>query len=132
MIEALTPPTTTQADQTARLAAIDRDQRAAPAPVFNGFFDRARSEGQGEEAQLREAAEKLVSTTLIMPMFEQLRNDPLASDLFHGGQGEKIFQQQMDQVLSDRIAGATRFDLVDAVYKHLHTAVKSEALNTHG
>jgi Rod binding domain-containing protein len=102
------------------------------APVFNGFMDRARSEGQGEHEQLREAAEKLVSTSLIMPMFEQMRNDPLAANLFHGGRGEKIFQQQMDQVLSDRIAGATRFDLVDAVYKQLSTAVKGEAINTNG
>ena len=38
----------------------------------------------------------------------------------------------MDQGLSDRIAGATRFDLVDAVYKQLSTAVKGEALNTNG
>lgn len=107
-------------------------QGFASAPVFNGFLDRASSEGQGKEAQLREAAEKLVSTTLIMPLFEQLRNDPLAVNLVHGGRGEKIFQQQMDQVLSDRIAGATRFDLVDAVYKHLSKAVKGETLNTNG
>lgn len=104
----------------------------AAAPVFNGFMDRARSEGQGEDAQLREAAEKLVATTLIMPMFEQLRNDPLAANMFHGGRGETIFQQQMDQVLSDRIAGATRFDLVDSVYNHLSAAAKGEAVNANG
>ena len=132
MIDALTLPTTIPTDEAPRLAALNNDQPVASAPVFNGFLDRARSEGQSEEEQLREAAEKLVATTLIMPMFEQLRNDPLATDLFHGGRGEKIFQQQMDQVLSDRIAGATRFDLVDSVYKQLSSAIKSEALTTHG
>jgi len=132
MIDAMTN-NMTAADEAPRLAALKGDQHnPASAPVFNGFMDRARSEGQGEQAHLREAAEKLVSTTLIMPMFEQLRNDPLATNLFHGGRGEKIFQQQMDQVLSDRIAGATRFDLVDAVYKQLSTATNGEALNTHG
>lgn len=130
MIESL-PPSMTASNEAPRLAAHTGGDFAA-APVFNGFMDRARSEGQSEEAQLREAAEKLVSTTLIMPMFEQLRNDPLATNLFHGGRGEKIFQQQMDQVLSDRIAGATRFDLVDSVYKQLSAAAKGGELNTHG
>ena len=108
------------------------DNRDPSAPVFAGFMDRARTEGADPEDQLREAAEKLVSTTLIMPLFEQLRNDPLASDLIHGGRTEKIFRQQMDQVLSDRIAGATRFDLVDAVYKQLATAANGGTLNTNG
>lgn len=129
MIEALTQ--NVPVNETPRLSAQSGGDFAT-APVFNGFMDRARSEGQSPEEQLREAAEKLVSTTLIMPMFEQLRNDPLATNLFHGGRGEKIFQQQMDQVLSDRIAGATRFDLVDSVYKQLSSAVNSEALNANG
>ena len=132
MIDALTPPPTTIAGETTRLAALPSDQNIAAAPVFNGFLDRARSEGQGEEAQLREAAEKLVATTLIMPLFEQLRSDPLAANLVHGGRGEKIFQQQMDQILSDRIAGASRFDVVDAVYKQLSQAMKGGELNTNG
>lgn len=131
MIDVLTP-TTTLTDEAPRLAALNGDRSVASAPVFNGFLDRARTEGQSEAEQLREAAEKLVATTLIMPMFEQLRNDPLATDLFHGGRGEKIFQQQMDQVLSDRIAGATRFDLVDSVYKQLSSAAKGGVLNTDG
>ena len=130
MIDTL-PPSMDLAQQPTRVDTSS-GVNFASAPVFNGFLDRAQSEGQSDEAQLREAAEKLVSTTLIMPMFEQLRNDPLAANLFHGGRGEKIFQQQLDQVLSDRIAGATRFDLVDAVYKQLGAAVKGEALNTDG
>ena len=131
MIDTLPQLSTFATNDAPRLSAQSGEDFAA-APVFNGFLDRARSEGQTEEAQLREAAEKLVATTLIMPMFEQLRNDPLAAKLFHGGRGEEIFQQQMDQVLSDRIAGATRFDLVDSVYQYLSSAAKGEALNTHG
>ena len=131
MIDTLPPSMELSTQQPTRLGNTSGESFAS-APVFNGFLDRARSEGKSEQEQLREAAEKLVSTTLIMPMFEQLRNDPLAVNLFHGGRSEKIFQQQMDQVLSDRIAGATRFDLVDAVYKQLGAAVKGEALNTNG
>ena len=107
-------------------------ERPATAPVFAGMLDRALSEGGSAQAQLRQAAEKLVSTTLIMPMFEQLRNDPLASDFMHGGRAEKIFQQQLDQVFADRIAGKTRFDLVDAVYNQLSRGATGKAVDTHG
>jgi len=68
---------------------------------------------------------------MLMPMFEQLREDPLASELFHGGRSEKIFQQQLDQMFSDRIAGAARFDLVDAVYNELSARIKGGAVDTH-
>jgi Rod binding domain-containing protein len=130
MTDAITSSISTRSDAP-RLTAETGDDFTA-APVFNGFMDRAYSEGKSEESQLREAAEKLVSTTLIMPMFEQLRSDPLAANLFHGGRGEKIFQQQMDQVLSDRIASATRFDLVESVYQQLSSSLQSEAVNVHG
>lgn len=100
--------------------------------VFSGFLDRAYSEHQGTEVQLREAAEKLVSTTLLMPMFQRMRNDPLATNLFHGGRAESIFQQQLDQIYSDRIAGASGFDLVDSVYNEISRGAKGQAVNTHG
>ena len=112
--------------------AASRNERPSAAPVFAGFMDRARSEGGTSQEQLREAAEQLVSTTMIMPVFEQLRDDSFASDLFHGGRTEKIFQQQLDQVLADRISGATRFDLVDAVYKQLSRDAAGGAVNTRG
>ena len=131
MIDTISPSLELATQQPSRVDTSDAQQFAS-APVFNGFLDRARSEGQSDEDQLREAAEKLVSTTMIMPLFEQLRNDPLAVNMMHGGRGETIFQQQMDQILSDRIAGATRFDVVDAVYKQLSSAMKSEGLSTNG
>lgn len=74
---------------------------------------RAAAEKRSEE--VRSAAEQLVATTFIMPLFAQLRNDPMASDMFHGGRGEAVFQQQMDQILSDRISTGAGFDLVDTV-----------------
>ena len=75
----------------------------------------ARSEKRMRE--IRKAAEQLVASTFIMPMFNQLRQDPLAANLFHGGRGESVFQQQLDTELSDRIAAGTGFDLVEAVVK---------------
>ena len=77
--------------------------------------DAAREAAEKRETELRDAAEQLVATTFIMPLFSQLRNDPMASEMFHGGRGEKVFQQQLDQVLSDRISTGAGFELVDTV-----------------
>lgn len=74
-----------------------------------------REAAEKRETELRSAAEQLVATTFIMPLFSQLRNDPMASEMFHGGRGEKVFQQQLDQILSDRISTGSGFDLVDTV-----------------
>lgn len=100
------------------------DRIDAPRPVS---VDQKKDE-------LREAAEQLVSTTFIMPLFDQLRDDPLAANMFHGGQAETIFRRQLDQTLSDRIAGGAGLDIVDAIYnefsKHAGTgasAVTAEA-----
>lgn len=130
MIDA-TPQLSEAGFQAARLAARDAD-RPSSAPVFAGLMDRARSEGGTTDEQLREASEKLVSTTFIMPLFEQLRRDPLAANLVHGGRGEKVFRQQLDQVLSDRIAGASNFDLVDSVYNQLNKGLTGKAVDVDG
>lgn len=107
-------------------------QRPASAPLFNGYMEKALSPTASQEKQLRHLAQMYVSNAMIMPMFEQMRNDPLAANLMHGGRGEKIFQQQMDQVLSDRIAASTRFGLVDAVYNQLSQQVTGKAVNANG
>lgn len=90
--------------------ALEADPSTDTTPEFT-----AKEEAQKREQELRSAAEQLVATTFIMPLFSQLRNDPMASEMFHGGRGEKVFQQQLDQILSDRISTGAGFDLVDTV-----------------
>lgn len=125
------------AQEATRLAAQAAGQarqtgRNADAASLNGFrLDQARSAGQANDQQLRELTEMVVSTTFIAPMFAQLRDDPLAANLMHGGRGESVFQQQLDQILSDRIAGASNFGLADALYKQFNKTA-GNTLNTHG
>lgn len=107
------------------------------ASVFEDLIERAKAgdapePGAKPDDELREAAEMFVSTAMIMPMFQRMREDPLAANLMHGGRTEKIFQQQLDQILSDRIASASSFDLVDAVYNQLDRQINGGGVNTHG
>ncbi|XAM01005.1 rod-binding protein [Phycisphaeraceae bacterium D3-23] len=86
--------------------------------VLSAVSEELKAQAEKKSQEVRDAAEQLVATTFIMPLFSQLRNDPMASDMFHGGRGEAIFQQQLDQILSDRISTGAGFDLVDTVAAH--------------
>ncbi len=76
---------------------------------------------RGAQAQApdvaRESAEQLVAITLVQPLLDAAQNDPFASGLFHGGQGERIFQQQINALLGERITKQANFPVVDAVYR---------------
>lgn len=77
-----------------------------------------RTSAKGPELA-RQTAEELVATALVQPLLAQLRDNPFKSDLFHGGQAEDIFGQQLDTILSDRIVQGSRLPVVDAVYRTL-------------
>lgn len=109
-------------------------RRSTSAAALDGFrLDQAASSGQGDDAQLKELTEMLVSTAFIMPMFEKMREDPLAANLFHGGRGEKVFRQQLDQVMADRISAASSLGLADALYNQFSRGnATGQTLETHG
>jgi len=97
---------------------------ARPRPTGDRFEREllaAREELGGLNPQraktLRKTAEQLVATTFIMPMLAKMREDPFKSDLFHGGQTEKIFGQRLDTIFSERIVSKADFSIVDAVYR---------------
>ncbi len=79
----------------------------------------AQELGADRAAELRKASEQLVATTLVQPMFAQMREDPFRSDLFHGGRTEEIFGQQLDTILSERVVSRADFAIVDAVYRSI-------------
>ena len=127
---------------------------AAPAvlnrPAGEGFAQRfealrVRSAGadaaDGTEAEraadLRKAAEQLVATTLIQPMFAKMREDPFKNDMFHGGRTEEIFGEQLDTILAERIVSRADFSIVDAVYNSIAKRANLPAgpgrgVDTHG
>jgi len=73
-------------------------------------FDATLAQAKRNLTQL---AEKLVASAFVLPMIGQMRNDPLKSDLFHGGFAEDVFTQQYDTRLADTIAANGKFPVVD-------------------
>lgn len=80
--------------------------------VFASHLDKARR-------QAREASEQLVASTLLLPLLQQMRNDPFKTDMFHGGSAEDIFGAQLDTQLADRMAASMRLPVVEQVYERI-------------
>lgn len=111
---------------------------AADAGRFEAALASAAATQAGDSelfAQAREAAEKLVASALVMPLLEEIREQPLDGKLFHGGFTEDAFRQQLDTHLADRIVGSGKFPLVDSIYEHVTKKARLMAgrgVDTHG
>jgi len=97
--------------------------RAGQATGFEDFmrvsFDRYGSASESRDQQAKNAANQLLSVAFIKPMLAQMHQSPFKSELFHGGQGEKVFQEHLDTVLADRIATRMNVSLGDAIYRRI-------------
>jgi hypothetical protein len=84
--------------------------------LLTGAPGQTAARNAGDEQKLRQAAQQLVSSALLKPLFEQMRSSPFRVERFHGGQGEKAFMQQLHTVLADRVTASSNFKVVDAIY----------------
>ena len=96
----------------------------AAAPAGRGDFNAALTSAGRDRQQVRDAAKQFVSTAFIMPLLAQARQDPFRSELFHGGQAEEMFGQQLDQHYADAMVNGMNFPLVDAIEKFVFAAAK--------
>jgi len=99
--------------------------------------DEPARDEQARQESLRKSSQQLVATTFVMPMLAQMREDPFKSDLFHGGQTEDIFGQQIDTILAERIVAKADFSIVDAVYRTIAERAsmsvdQAQGVDTHG
>jgi Rod binding domain-containing protein len=69
-----------------------------------------------DDAELREAFQSFVGQTLFGQMLQSMRKTVGKPAYFHGGRTEEIFQQQLDQVLAEKIAEASAEKLAEPMY----------------
>lgn len=103
------------AAQTAAEARLSRVTESG-GDSFAAELGKARAQAQ---QQAREASEQLVASTLLLPLLQQMRNDPFKTDMFHGGSAEDIFGAQLDTQLADRMASSMRLPVVEQVYERI-------------
>jgi len=66
---------------------------------------------------LRRNFEDFVGQTLFGEMLKSMRKTQHKPAYFHGGRGEEIFQQQLDQVLAEKLSHASAEKLAGPMYE---------------
>lgn len=72
---------------------------------------------QAKDVQLRQAFNAFVGQTFYGQMLQAMRKTVDKPAYFHGGQGEEIFQQQLDRIVGEKLANANGSNLSGAMYK---------------
>ena len=85
------------------------------------FFDRWFL-----EANIDKLNQMFVSSSLLLPLINQMTDDPFKTPLFHGGFGEEVVSKQLNQEMSDRIAASTRLPVVEALGERLKQWLRTQ------
>lgn len=70
----------------------------------------------GEDAESREAFQKFVGQTFFGQLLQQMRKTTGDNPYFNGGQAEKMFTAQLDQVLAEKLSDASAASFADPMY----------------
>ena len=68
---------------------------------------RPPSPEEGDNEELRQAFQSFVGQTLFGQLLAAMRKTLDKPAYFHGGRAEEIFQQQLDQVLAEKISASS-------------------------
>ncbi len=88
---------------------------AAPSAI-QAAQNGASGETDGDK-ELREAFQDFVGETLFSQMLKAARKTQNKPAYFHGGRAEEMFQQQLDQVLAEKIANSNGTQYSNAMYE---------------
>ncbi len=90
------------------------DSPSAPSLDGKGVPDTAV---KSEDEDLRKAFQDFVGQTLFSQMISSMRSTQDGAAYFDGGRAEKIFQGQLDQVLSEELSKASASKISDPMFK---------------
>ena len=89
--------------------------------VSSGQVIEAKS--TGTNVMERETFQEAFGGMLFGQMLASMRKSLPKPAYFHGGQGEEMFQAQLDQEIASRIATSTGASITDSLYeRYLHTS----------
>jgi len=106
--------------------------RAIALPTGEAFYrDLHAASMESSADKARKAATSFVASALLMPILGTLHESPFElKPPFAPGVAEKRFAPMLDQHLSDRIAQASNFGLVDAIVKRFIPASPASGLSS--
>lgn len=99
------------------MTSISSIVSSAPARVLTPPAAPKPPDAQAKDPKLRAAFEDFVGQTLFGEMLKSMRKSQHKPAYFHGGRGEEIFQQQLDQVLVEKLSRASADTLAGPMYE---------------
>lgn len=87
------------------------------APSAIQAAENGTSDETDGDKKLRKTFQDFVGETLFSQMLKAARKTQNKPAYFHGGRAEEMFQQQLDQVLSEKIANSNGAQYSDAMYE---------------
>ena len=71
----------------------------------------------GDDTEVRQAFQSFVGETFFSQMLKAMRKTQQKPAYFHGGRGEEVFQQQLDQVLAEKLSSASADQFSGPMYE---------------
>lgn len=72
-----------------------------------------------DPATIRHTAAQLVSELFFKPLLAEMRALPFGNGVGHGGRGEEVFAERLDERLADAVTAAQRGGLVEQIVRRL-------------
>jgi hypothetical protein len=105
---------------TAPLVTSGQSKRKSDQEMFKDILAQAKVGGEGTpEERARKAAEQLVSTALVQPIFKRLRESNMAAAPFGPNQMERTFGPMRDAAFAQRMVGSQNWALVDRLAQRM-------------
>ncbi len=83
----------------------------------NGQPFDAVTRTDGDEDEFRKVFHQFVGQTMFGQMLKSMRETQQKPAYFHGGRAEEIFQEQLDNVLVDKMTASTPHSFSDTMFK---------------
>ena len=89
----------------------------ADSPTSANYLDNVNADPKPEGEDLRKAFQDFIGQTLFSQMISSMRSTQDGAAYFDGGRAEKIFQGQLDQILSEELSEASASKISDPMFK---------------
>jgi len=84
----------------------------------NTAANRFEKPDYGDKNELKEQFTQFVGETFFGQMIKAMRSTVGKPAYFHGGRAEEVFQQLMDQKLTEKLTDATAHEIAEPMYRH--------------
>jgi peptidoglycan hydrolase FlgJ len=98
-------------------AALGEPESAFASELAKVASESTKPNSSESEDPLRQAFHNFVGQTFFSQMLASLRSTQEGAAYFNGGQAEKMFQGQLDQVLSEELTKASASQIADPMFK---------------